>query len=58
VALRHGERLRLLLARRAGLFSTAVRWRVAHCHRAGENYIVGGPLEEPLSPEAYRHLLG
>jgi hypothetical protein len=58
VALRHGERPLLLLARRAGLFSAAVVWRVAHCRRAGENFIVGGPFEVPLSPGAYRQLLG
>jgi hypothetical protein len=58
VPLRQGERLRLLLANRAGLFSAAVTWRVAHCRRAGENFIVGGPFEGPLSPDVYRRLLG
>jgi hypothetical protein len=58
VPLQHGERLRLLLAKRGGLFSVAVVWRAAHCRRAGENFIVGGPFDEALSPDAYRQLLG
>jgi hypothetical protein len=58
VPLRHGERLRLLLARRAGVFTAAVQWRVARCQPAGEEFVVGGPFEEPLSPDAYRQLLG
>jgi hypothetical protein len=58
VQLALGERLRLLLGKRGGPLSAAVIWRVAHCGPAGENFLAGGPFEEPLSPAAYRLLLG
>jgi hypothetical protein len=58
VPLRPGQRLRLLLGRRGGPLSVTVAWRVAHCREAGENFVAGGPFEEPLSPAAYRQLLG
>jgi hypothetical protein len=35
-----------------------VGWRATHCRRAGENFIVGGPFDEPLSLAAYCRLLG
>jgi hypothetical protein len=58
VPLLRGERLRLLLGRRDSPLSTTAEWRVAHTHAAGGNFVVGGPFAEPLSPAAYRLLLG
>jgi hypothetical protein len=58
VPMLRGERLRVLLGRRDGPLSATAEWRVAHTRAAGGSFLVGGPFAEPLSPAAYRLLLG
>jgi hypothetical protein len=58
VPVRPDERLRLLPGKGSGPLFAAVLWRVAHGRAAGENLLIRGPFEEPLSAAAYRRLVG
>jgi hypothetical protein len=55
---RPGDRLRLQLTNRTGLFACAVEFRATRWAPDGRAFLTAGRFLQPLPPDVYRQLLG